>query len=240
MMLETEMKQLHLASFGGDGRAMSPAMDLALAASFGSQSRWREAFAALHQAAAADTGWLLLVFHPSDGRLSNQWLDGNPDTSAEGVPLLAWDRCEIAQPKELGIEEAIKACLDRIDWMAVHARYQQAVLAASQDCGANHADVAEALLLDVRREGVYRDAPSQLVHTQWRDPAAVSQWIASLPTDREIIVYCVHGHEVSRATTLRLRAAGLRARYLQGGIEGWQAAGGAVQAGPGATGNSQQ
>jgi superoxide dismutase, Fe-Mn family len=35
----------------------------------------------------------------------------------------------------------------------------------------------------------------------------------------------VHGHEVSRATALRLRAAGLNARYLRGGIDSWQAAG---------------
>jgi len=40
-----------------------------------------------------------------------------------------------------------------------------------------------------------------------------------------LIVYCVHGHEVSRITAMRLRAADLKARYLRGGIEGWQAAG---------------
>ena len=43
--------------------------------------------------------------------------------------------------------------------------------------------------------------------------------------DREVVVYCVYGHEVGRATALRLRAAGLKARYLRGGIDGWQAAG---------------
>jgi Fe-Mn family superoxide dismutase len=30
---------------------------------------------------------------------------------------------------------------------------------------------------------------------------------------------------VSRATALRLRAAGVNARYLSGGIDGWQASG---------------
>jgi Fe-Mn family superoxide dismutase len=44
-----------------------------------------------------------------------------------------------------------------------------------------------------------------------------------------VIVYCVHGHEVGRATALRLRAAGLNARFLRGGIEGWQAAGRALE-----------
>ena len=58
-----------------------------------------------------------------------------------------------------------------------------------------------------------------------RDPASVARWSAELPRDREVIVYCVYGHEVGRATALRLRAAGLKARYLRGGIDGWQAAG---------------
>jgi Fe-Mn family superoxide dismutase len=46
-----------------------------------------------------------------------------------------------------------------------------------------------------------------------------------LPSDREIVVSCVYGHEVGRTTALRLRAAGLNARFLRGGIDGWQAAG---------------
>jgi Fe-Mn family superoxide dismutase len=46
-----------------------------------------------------------------------------------------------------------------------------------------------------------------------------------MPAQRELLVYCVYGHEVSRVAALRLRAAGLHARYLLGGIEGWRAAG---------------
>ena len=43
--------------------------------------------------------------------------------------------------------------------------------------------------------------------------------------DREVIVYCIYGHEVGRSTAMRLRAQGLNARFLAGGIDGWQAAG---------------
>jgi Fe-Mn family superoxide dismutase len=43
-------------------------------------------------------------------------------------------------------------------------------------------------------------------------------------------VYCVYGHEVGRVTALRLRAAGVDARYLHGGIDGWVAAGRPTQA----------
>jgi Fe-Mn family superoxide dismutase len=70
---------------------------------------------------------------------------------------------------------------------------------------------------------------------KWRDPARVAEWSTELQTDRPVIVYCVYGHEVGRATALRLRAAGIDARYLQGGIDGWQAAGRALDAKTGST-----
>jgi Fe-Mn family superoxide dismutase len=46
-----------------------------------------------------------------------------------------------------------------------------------------------------------------------------------LPQGKPVIVYCVYGHEVGRATAMRLRAAGVDARFLQGGIDAWKAAG---------------
>jgi Fe-Mn family superoxide dismutase len=63
---------------------------------------------------------------------------------------------------------------------------------------------------------------------RWCDPATVADWAGELPAERAVVVYCVYGHEVSRATAMRLRAAGLKARYLRGGIDGWQGAGRAV------------
>jgi Fe-Mn family superoxide dismutase len=41
-----------------------------------------------------------------------------------------------------------------------------------------------------------------------------------VPTDRKVIVYCVYGHEVGRAAALRLRARGVDAHFLRGGIDG--------------------
>lgn len=38
--------------------------------------------------------------------------------------------------------------------------------------------------------------------------------------DRDVIVYCVHGHEVSQRAARELRAAGRRAWALEGGIDG--------------------
>jgi superoxide dismutase, Fe-Mn family len=77
----------------------------------------------------------------------------------------------------------------------------------------------------VRREGVFKEAPTMISGATWQDPSRVEGWLATLPRDREIVVYCVYGHEVGRGTALRLRSQGLNARFLKGGIDGWTSAG---------------
>lgn len=90
-------------------------------------------------------------------------------------------------------------------------------------------DLTNCLLLDVRRAAVFEHAATMLPGAQWRDPARVSDWAGELPRDRDVVVYCVHGHEVSQSTAQQLRACGVQARFLTGGIEAWMQAGRAVQ-----------
>jgi Fe-Mn family superoxide dismutase len=90
---------------------------------------------------------------------------------------------------------------------------------------ADAAQAAQALLLDVRRASTFGQADSMIPGATWRDPARVAEWAGLLPRDRDIVVYCVHGHEVSQATALWLHAGGWRVRYLRGGIQAWQEAG---------------
>jgi Fe-Mn family superoxide dismutase len=99
------------------------------------------------------------------------------------------------------------------------------VHAAGEPFGANQDQVGDALVFDVRRAGVFEKAQTMIPGARWCDPAQVPTWAAELPADRELLVYCVYGHEVGRVTALRLQAAGLKARYLVGGIDAWQAAG---------------
>jgi Fe-Mn family superoxide dismutase len=99
------------------------------------------------------------------------------------------------------------------------------VHAASEPFGAGQDELGDALLLDVRRAGMFEKARTMIPGARWCDPSAVASWSADLPASREVVVYCIYGHEVSRSTAMRLRAAGLNARYLRGGINDWQAAG---------------
>jgi superoxide dismutase, Fe-Mn family len=221
------LHELYFASLGGDGRTMTPATALALAANFGSIERWREEFVAMGKALGGGSGWVLLSFQPRDGSLVNQWAADHTQALAGGVPILALDMYEHAYALDYGAAAGayVDAFMDNLDWAPVYARYQQAVHAASEPFAAPQGDVGEALLLDVRRAGVYEQAAATIPGAHWRDPASVAAWAGDLPADREVIVYCIYGHEVGRATALRLRAAGVNARYLDGGIDAWQAAG---------------
>jgi len=85
-------------------------------------------------------------------------------------------------------------------------------------------------LLDVRRSAVFEQADTVIPGAAWFDPQSVDAWAASLPLNEAVVVYCVHGHEVSRNTASRLRAFGIDARFLSGGIEAWKSAGRPLQA----------
>ena len=238
------LHELYFASLGGDGQPLVPALDLALSASFGSVAAWRDEFVAMGRALGGGSGWVLLSFQPRDGSLVNQWASDHGHALAGAVPLLALDMYEHAYHLDHGAAAGayVDAFMAHIDWAAVYARYQQAVHAAGdalaseagQMEGAQVGTLDGALLLDVRRAGVYAQAATRIPGAQWQDPAAVGQWgaalAASLPAGQPVVVYCVYGHEVSRATALRLRAAGLQARFLQGGIDGWARAGRPLEA----------
>jgi Fe-Mn family superoxide dismutase len=225
------LHELYFTSLGGDGVTMEPAAKLMLEASFGSVERWREEFIAMGKALGGGSGWVLLVFQPRDGSLVNQWAADHTDAVTGGVPILALDMYEHAYHMDYGAAAGayVDAFMGNIDWAGVYGRYQRAVHAASEPLSAEQDEIADAMLLDVRRAGVFANAQTMLPGARWCDPAAVAKWAAEMPADRQVVVYCVYGHEVGRATAMRLRAAGINARYLRGGIDGWQAAGRPIQ-----------
>jgi rhodanese-related sulfurtransferase len=77
------------------------------------------------------------------------------------------------------------------------------------------------LVIDVRRKARYLESPYLVKGALRRDPERVDEWKETLPSSAALVVYCVHGHEVSQNA-----AKALGARYLEGGIEAWREAGG--------------
>ena len=225
------LHELYFASLGGDGQTMVPAMALALDANFGSVERWRAEFVAMGKALAGGSGWVLLTFLPRDGTLVNQWAADHTDALAGAVPILALDMYEHAYHMDFGAAAGayVDVFMTNIDRAQVYERYQVAVHGASEPFGAGPDELADAEVLDVRRAGMFEKEDALIPGASWRDPAAVDAWAPDVPRDKEIVVYCVYDHEVGRATALRLRAQGLDARFLRGGIDGWQAAGRRVE-----------
>jgi rhodanese-related sulfurtransferase len=75
------------------------------------------------------------------------------------------------------------------------------------------------LVIDVRRNERFIESDHMIDGALHRDPSRVTEWKETLPSAADIVVYCVHGHEVSQTV-----ASALGARYLEGGIEAWQGA----------------
>lgn len=92
------------------------------------------------------------------------------------------------------------------------------------DLSLTHGTALAPLIVDVRREPAFRDAQTLIAGATWRDPERVSTWSRYLPRHRRIVVYCVHGHEVSKNTASALAAEGFSVASLEGGIEAWKEA----------------
>lgn len=92
---------------------------------------------------------------------------------------------------------------------------------------------AAPLMIDVRRQPAFKSARDMAQGALRRDPESVASWAESLPSASAVVVYCVHGHEVSQAVARALQEKSIDARYLEGGLEeGWKANGGALDAKP--------
>ncbi len=90
------------------------------------------------------------------------------------------------------------------------------------------AEIDGMMILDVRRVSDLDTATEKLAGARWKDPQHVFVWADALPKDQSIVLYCVRGGSVSNAVVDALQAKGLQARFIEGGIEGWKAAGGVV------------
>lgn len=77
-------------------------------------------------------------------------------------------------------------------------------------------------LFDVRRKEDYDKFPAVIADAQWRDPEAVDQWLPTLPPQQEVVLYCARGGSVSQSVQKQLAEAGIRARYVEGGIEAFK------------------
>lgn len=94
-------------------------------------------------------------------------------------------------------------------------------------------DGQSPLIIDVRRQPAFLGSREMIAGAVRRDPERIASWARQLPGEHGVIVYCVHGHEVSQSAAAALVGAGIDASYLEGGLEeGWKAAGGPLDRKP--------
>lgn len=86
----------------------------------------------------------------------------------------------------------------------------------------------DVTVLDVRRQGDYDADQVKLPGAKWKNPEKLADWCTALPKDKDIVIYCARGGSVSNSVVDALQGKGLKARFIEGGIEAWKAAGGAT------------
>ena len=175
------------------------------------------------------SGWALLSWSSRESRLINHWAADHTHLLAGATPVLALDMYEHAYHLDFGARAGAyaDAFMANIPWDKVYKRYGAAVEA---DALAFGIDLDAALsrsqgALDVRREEDYLQSGQVIQGASWRDPAQVLQWCQDLDATKPVLLYCLRGKDIGRSTVMALRARGIDARYIVGGIEAWQAAG---------------
>lgn len=83
-----------------------------------------------------------------------------------------------------------------------------------------------ALIFDVRREADFNASGEIVPGALWKNPDRIDAWIGAVPLTLDLVVYCVRGGAVSSQVVDRLRRIGAKARYIEGGLDAWKAAGG--------------
>lgn len=225
------LHELYFDTFGVPGPLKPGGLSVAFARDFGGFERWLAEFTAMGKALGGGSGWVLCAWSTRENRLVNQWSADHTHLLGGATPLIALDMYEHAYHIDFGANAGayVDAFVRAIDWDKANLRYAAAVEHATGDMATPQKTVLDhpdtAVLIDVRRAGAYQSATDMIPGATWRDPELVGQWAADLPEGKSVIVYCVFGHEVGQSTAAILRAKGIDATFLEGGIRDWKASG---------------
>jgi rhodanese-related sulfurtransferase len=80
---------------------------------------------------------------------------------------------------------------------------------------------AAPIVVDVRRDSDFANSDRLLSPAFHRSPDHVEQWQGELSDGRPVVTYCFHGDQVSQGVAMALRAMGVNANFLAGGIADW-------------------
>jgi rhodanese-related sulfurtransferase len=84
------------------------------------------------------------------------------------------------------------------------------------------ANASAPVLIDVRRGDSFLADDRLIIGALRRSPTDVEHWRRELPAGRPVVAYCGHGGQSSQSVVNALRAAGVDALYLEGGVTAWR------------------
>ncbi len=205
----------------------------AIARDFGSLARWRAEFVAMGKALGGGSGWVLLTRSPRDGALSNVRAADHTHGLAGGTPVLALDMYEHAYHLDFGSNAAayVDAFMANIAWARVAARFGGVAVekkphaVATPDARKMLEADPELIVIDARLPDDATTVPVRLRGARRAPPDKVDEVAASLPRGAKALVYCAWGFEIGGDCAARLRAHGIDAVALAGGIGAWRADG---------------
>lgn len=80
------------------------------------------------------------------------------------------------------------------------------------------------VIIDVRKPVARLASGSAIAGAIWRHPFDALNWAGEF-NGKRVALYCVHGHEVSRAVRGFLADMDIETVFVEGGFEAWKAAG---------------
>ena len=83
-------------------------------------------------------------------------------------------------------------------------------------------------IIDVRKAHARGKSGLTMPGSVWCAPFSADTWWRKF-SGQNVVMFCVHGHEVSMAVAGFLNDQGIEARYLEGGFEAYRAHGGATE-----------
>jgi Fe-Mn family superoxide dismutase len=222
------LHELYFSCLGGSGDLPLGGLSVGLARDFGSVDQWKNEFVSIAKAMGGGSGWAMVSWSPRENRLVNHWAADHTNLLAGAVPVLALDMYEHAYHLDFGANAGayVDAFMQNVHWENVNEHYAVAVASTTQHLGVSCAEAAEGDIqrIDVRRAGAYNAAQNLIAGAVWRDPEHVYEWASDLPKTKPVVVYCVWGHEVGQSTAAILRAQGIDAKFLAGGMDAWKTA----------------
>ena len=234
------LHEIYFDGLGGAGGDPSGALGKQVEHDFGSVTAWRREFVAMGKALAGGSGWVLLTWSPRLNRLVNQWASDHGHCIGDGRPMLALDMYEHAYHLDFGAKAAayVDAFMANIHWERLAERYQQSIFAAPSPSASPHKEnesisveslremlerERDVIVLDVRLPEDLAAGTDMIPGARYLDPTKFEAWSRELPANQPIVAYCVYGFQVSGDAAAALRARGLDARNLSGGIAAWHA-----------------